>query len=70
MAELRPVAERLGCATELEGVLDILDRGASYQRQRAVAAAHGSGHASLEAVVGHLVAELRAGHPLPPAATA
>ena len=75
VAELRPVAERLGCATELEGVLDILDRGASYQRQRAVAAAHGSGpemlgHESLEAVVGHLVAELRAGHPLPPAATA
>lgn len=66
VAELRPTAERLHCVRELEGVLDILDRGASYQRQRAVAAAH-SGHDALEAVVAHLVAELRAGHPLPPA---
>ncbi|WP_425954996.1 glutamate--cysteine ligase [Xylanimonas sp. McL0601] len=66
VAELEPVAERLGCVTELAGVLDILERGASYQRQRAVAAAHGPGHDGLEAVVAHLVAELRAGHPLPP----
>jgi carboxylate-amine ligase len=65
VAELAPVAQRLGCAAELAGVLDILEDGASYQRQRAVAAAHGDGQAGLEAVVAHLVAELRAGRPLP-----
>jgi carboxylate-amine ligase len=67
VAELEPVAERLGCVTELAGVLDIIDRGASYQRQRAVAGAGEPGQAGLEAVVAHLVAEMRAGHPLPPA---
>ena len=34
--ELAPVAERLGCAQELEVVSDVLDRGASYERQRAI----------------------------------
>ena len=68
VAELEPVAARLGCTDELRGVLDILETGASYQRQRAVAAAHGPGHAGLEAVVGHLVEEMRAGHPLPTSA--
>src|SRR3979411_2547265 len=34
--ELGPVAERLGCTTELKGCLDILEHGASYARQRAV----------------------------------
>ncbi|MFP3714747.1 glutamate--cysteine ligase [Puerhibacterium sp. TATVAM-FAB25] len=63
--ELAPVAERLGCTEELRGVLDILERGASYQRQRAVAAAHGGGQDGLEAVVARLVEEMRAGHPLP-----
>lgn len=66
VAELMPVAARLGCETELAGVLDILGRGASYQRQLVVAAAHGGGRPGLEAVVGHLVAELRAGRPLVP----
>ncbi|GAB2452503.1 glutamate--cysteine ligase [Xylanimonas ulmi] len=66
VAELEPAAERLGCVAELAGVLDIVEQGASYQRQRAVAAAHGPGHEGLEAVVAHLVAELRAGHPLSP----
>ncbi|ACZ29720.1 glutamate--cysteine ligase GCS2 [Xylanimonas cellulosilytica DSM 15894] len=65
VAELEPVAARLGCAAELAGVLGILDHGASYQRQLAVARAHGGGQDGLEAVVAHLVAELRAGHPLP-----
>ncbi|WP_159791527.1 glutamate--cysteine ligase [Puerhibacterium puerhi] len=64
--ELAPVAERLGCTGELRGVLDIIERGASYQRQRAVAAAHGGGQEGLEAVVARLVEEMRAGHPLPP----
>ena len=40
VARLEPVADRLGCAAELAAVLDIPRRGASYQRQRAVAEAH------------------------------
>jgi carboxylate-amine ligase len=58
LERLAPVAERLGCAEELDGVRDILDHGASYERQLAVAAAH---EGSLKAVVGSLVAELRDG---------
>lgn len=55
---LAPIAERLGCSQELNDVTTILDRGASYQRQRdAAAAADGS----VKAVVGHLVRELREG---------
>jgi carboxylate-amine ligase len=59
--ELEPVAARLGCATELDGVRTILRKGASYQRQRAVARRAGGG---LDAVVASLVAEMRAGRPL------
>ena len=33
---LRPHAEELGCARELEGVLEIVDRGTGAQRQLAV----------------------------------
>jgi carboxylate-amine ligase len=55
---LAPVAERLGCSAELAGIHSILDAGASYQRQRAVAVANGG---SLKAVVGSLVSELRDG---------
>ncbi|WP_402461734.1 glutamate--cysteine ligase [Isoptericola aurantiacus] len=65
--DLAPVAERLGCAAELDGIRDIVRLGASYQRQRAVSAAHGGGQRGLEAVVGALVAELHAGRPLDPA---
>ncbi|ERK72272.1 glutamate--cysteine ligase [Leifsonia aquatica] len=56
--ELQPTAERLGCEEELRGVLRILDGGASYQRQLAVAAANGG---SLQAVVSSLTHELRSG---------
>ena len=59
--ELEPTAERLGCTTELDGVHTILERGASYQRQRAVARLNGG---ELDAVVASLVAEMRAGKPL------
>jgi glutamate---cysteine ligase / carboxylate-amine ligase len=38
---LQPVAERLGCASELQVVNEVLERGASYERQRAVMAAGG-----------------------------
>jgi carboxylate-amine ligase len=54
--ELAPTARRLGCAEELADVRRILEVGASYQRQRAVAAAHGG---DLRPVVDSLVAELR-----------
>ncbi len=59
---LAPVAERLGCSAELAAVADIVAMGASYQRQRAVAR---TAEGDLGAVVRGLVAEMRAGHPLP-----
>ncbi|MEU3020452.1 MULTISPECIES: glutamate--cysteine ligase [unclassified Nocardiopsis] len=40
--ELAPVATRLGCADDLDTVSEILDKGASYERQRAVVADGGS----------------------------
>ena len=58
--DLTPLAERLGCSAELDDVLVILEAGASYERQRKVAADNG-GDAS--AVVDSLLAEMRAGHP-------
>lgn len=61
LTELEPVAERLGCAEELDGIRTILRKGASYQRQRAVARRNGG---ELDAVVASLVAEMRAGKPL------
>ncbi|MGP8001083.1 MAG: glutamate--cysteine ligase [Streptosporangiaceae bacterium] len=39
--ELQPVAQRLGCAEELGVLGEVLERGASYERQRAVAATGG-----------------------------
>jgi carboxylate-amine ligase len=54
--ELAPTAARLGCDDELADVHRNLAAGASYQRQRAVAAAHGG---DLRPVVDSLLAELR-----------
>ncbi|ROS76831.1 glutamate--cysteine ligase [Cellulomonas sp. PhB143] len=59
--ELAPVAERLGCAAELEDLKITLRRGASYQRQRAVARRNAG---ELDAVVASLVKEMRAGKPV------
>jgi carboxylate-amine ligase len=56
--ELAPTARRLGCEAELADVRRVLAAGASYQRQRAVAAAH---EGDLRAVVDSLLAELRDG---------
>ena len=56
LERLAPVAERLGCAAELASVADIPVRGASYQRQRAVAERTGG---DLVAVVDSVVRELR-----------
>ncbi len=52
--QLLPVARDLDCVAELESVLDIPRRGASYQRQRAVYAETGS----MREVVRSIVAEL------------
>ena len=51
--ELEPVAERLGCSAELAVAFEVLDQGASYERQRAVVAADGD----LSDVVDALAAE-------------
>jgi carboxylate-amine ligase len=58
--ELMPIATRLGCAEEVRGALDIMERGPSYIRQREVVAAGGS----LIDVVDSLVRELQEGSPL------
>jgi carboxylate-amine ligase len=63
--ELAPTAKRLGCEAELADVHRVLAVGASYQRQRAVAAAHDG---DLRPVVDSLLAELRDGLPAPVAA--
>jgi len=58
IGRLAPVADRLGCADELALVADMPARGASYQRQRAVAEHTGG---DLVAVVDSVVTELRDG---------
>ena len=58
---LAPVAARLGCEHELDSVRRIVEVGASYQRQRAVAERTGG---DLRAVAFSLVAEMRAGRPI------
>ncbi|MGI9164441.1 MAG: glutamate--cysteine ligase [Mycobacterium sp.] len=55
LSRLEPVAKSLECADELAAVAEIPRRGASYQRQRRVAEAHGG---DLRAVVDSLVREL------------
>ncbi|MTB87950.1 glutamate--cysteine ligase [Aeromicrobium senzhongii] len=62
LVQLEPVAEDLDCAEELNGVRDIMAAGgASYQRQRAVAAQQAG---ELDVVVAALVEEMRAGRPV------
>jgi carboxylate-amine ligase len=56
--DLLPIARRLDCAAELEAIPRLIERGASYQRQRAVAAAHAG---ALEPVVDALIAEMNDG---------
>ncbi len=57
LERLTPLSRRLGCEDELRSVSDIVTRGASYQRQRAVAQETGG---DLVAVVDSVVRELRA----------
>ena len=56
--DLHPTAERLGCVAELEHVMAVVEGGASYERQRTVAAASGG---DLTAVVDSLVEEFETG---------
>jgi carboxylate-amine ligase len=56
LTRLEPVARRLHCQDELRSVADIPARGASYQRQREVAA---KADGDLVAVVDSVVNELR-----------
>ncbi len=56
--ELMPTAKRLDCVEQLASVQRILDLGASYQRQRDVAAKNDG---DLTAVVDSLVGEMRGG---------
>ena len=65
--DLAPLAHRLGCSEELADVLKIVEGGASYERQRMVAGQH---NGELAPVVDSLLAEMRAGHPLPSKETA
>jgi len=55
LERLEPVAERLGCRAELAGVADIARHGASYERQRALAAESGG---DLVLLVDRIVREL------------
>jgi carboxylate-amine ligase len=61
VGELTPIADRLNCSRELAGVLEILERGPSYARQRGVVAGGGS----LADVVDSLVEELKSDRPVP-----
>lgn len=56
--ELLPLARKLSCADELAAIPRLIERGASYQRQRATAATNAG---ALEPVVDLLLAELRDG---------
>ena len=60
LERLAPTARRLGCERELACVEDVIRRGASYQRQRAVAQALGG---DLRAVVDSQCDVLRDGRP-------
>ncbi|KRC63050.1 carboxylate--amine ligase [Agromyces sp. Root81] len=66
LTTLAPIADRLGCAAELQGVRAMLDSGASYARQLRVAEA---ADGDLRAVVAHLARELRDGIDGEPPAT-
>lgn len=60
--ELSPIADRLGCFSELQTVVGIVGRGPSYARQREVVAGGGT----LVDVVDSLVDELKNDRPAPP----
>jgi carboxylate-amine ligase len=51
LAQLEPVASRLGCQDELSVVTEVLEHGASYERQRAVYARTGDFTSVVDALV-------------------
>jgi carboxylate-amine ligase len=55
--ELTPVAARLGCAAHLRMVGEVLAKGASYERQRAVVAAGGALTDVVDALLGELASD-------------
>ncbi|MBB4933978.1 carboxylate-amine ligase [Lipingzhangella halophila] len=57
LRELEPVAHRLGCAEDLDVAWEVLDKGASYERQRAIIDQGGT----LNDVVDALAVEFRTG---------
>jgi len=61
--DLLPVARRLGCAAELAAVSQIMEIGASYERQRAAARRAGG---DLSRVVDTLLVEMNTGRPAQP----
>lgn len=63
--DMHSAGERLGCGQQLADIEQVLCRGGSYQRQRAVAAASG---ADLTAVVDSLLTEFESGRPRYPGA--
>lgn len=62
---MEPIAERLGCTAELEGVLKILDHGPSYLRQRRILATGGSARDVVSSAVDELITGRPATHPSP-----
>jgi carboxylate-amine ligase len=60
LARLEPAAARLHCLDELDAINTVVRRGASYQRQRAVAR---SSAGDLSAVVAALVREMQDNRP-------
>ena len=58
---LEPIAADLSCHDELAAVADLIEVGASYERQRAVARANDG---ALDSVVASLVEEMRVGRPI------
>ena len=54
VAELSPLARELGCYDELQLVLEIIDTGAGYQRQRELFQQHGSWYPAVDATIAEM----------------
>jgi carboxylate-amine ligase len=63
LLELEPVASRLGCLDELSVAFEVLERGASYERQRAVFARTGDLVSVVDALVTEFADDSFAGQP-------
>lgn len=54
VVELSPLAKELGCYDELQIVLDIINTGAGYQRQRELFNKHGSWYPAVDATIAEM----------------